>query len=207
MDAKLSKKRLREILAAAKKQKLTKGLTPAKIRMLCEDLGPTFVKFGQLMSMRSDMIPEAYCKELSKLRTDVRPMSFAEVTAIITQELAKNKHKIDQFSEIDAKPLGSASIAQVHRARLQSGENVVIKIQRPNIKETMADDIALLRKASGILKLATGTSEILDLQTILDELWRTSQEEMNFQKEAAHLETFYQNQKEIKYASCPKVYE
>ena len=85
MDAKLSKKRLREILAAAKKQKLTKGLTPAKIRMLCEDLGPTFVKFGQLMSMRSDMIPEAYCKELSKLRTDVRPMSFAEVTAIITQ--------------------------------------------------------------------------------------------------------------------------
>ena len=207
MDAKLSKKRLREILAAAKKQKLTKGLTPAKIRMLCEDLGPTFVKFGQLMSMRSDMIPEAYCKELSKLRTDVRPMSFAEVTAIITQELAKNKRKIDQFSEIDAKPLGSASIAQVHRARLQSGENVVIKIQRPNIKETMADDIALLRKASGILQLATGTSEILDLQTILDELWRTSQEEMNFQKEAAHLETFYQNQKEIKYASCPKVYE
>ncbi len=207
MDGKFSKKRLGEILAAVKKQKLTKGLTPVKVRMLCEDLGPTFVKFGQILSMRSDVIPEEYCRELAKLRTEARPMPFPEVTAIITQELAKNNRRADLFSEIDPKPLGSASIAQVHRARLRSGEDVVIKIQRPNIKETMADDIALMRKVSGILKFAAGTGDVLDLKTILDELWRTSQEEMNFRKEAAHLETFYRNQAEIKYASCPKVYE
>lgn len=207
MDAKSSKKRLREILLAARKQKLTKGLTPVKIRLLFEELGPTYVKFGQILSMRSDMIPEEYCRELAKLRTDVRPMSFTEVTAILSQELAKNGLSPDEFTAIDPNPLGSASIAQVHKAALKSGEAVVIKIQRPNIKEIMADDIALLRKASGILKLAAGTEGILDLGTILDELWRTSQEEMNFRKEAAHLETFRQNQKDIKYASCPKVYK
>ena len=154
MDAKSSKKRLREILLAARKQKLTKGLTPVKIRSLFEELGPTFVKFGQILSMRSDMIPEEYCRELAKLRTDVRPMSFTEVTAILSQELAKNGLSPDEFTAIDPNPLGSASIAQVHKAALKSGEAVVIKIQRPNIKEIMADDIALLRKASGILKLA-----------------------------------------------------
>ena len=183
MDAKSSKKRLREILLAARKQKLTKGLTPVKIRLLFEELGPTYVKFGQILSMRSDMIPEEYCRELAKLRTDVRPMSFTEVTAILSQELAKNGLSPDEFTAIDPNPLGSASIAQVHKAALKSGEAVVIKIQRPNIKEIMADDIALLRKASGILKLAAGTEGILDLGTILDELWRTSQEEMNFRKE------------------------
>ncbi|MFR1519233.1 MAG: ABC1 kinase family protein [Clostridia bacterium] len=207
MDGKFSKKRLGEILAAAKRQKLTKGLTPVKVRSLCEDLGPTFVKFGQIMSMRSDIIPEEYCRELSKLRTEVKPMSFSEVTAILRQELEKSGCSPDEFSEIDPLPLGSASIAQVHRARLKNGDPVVIKIQRPNIREMMADDIALLRKAAGILKIATGTGDVLDLQTILDELWRTSQEEMNFRKEGAHLETFYKNQEEIKYASCPKVYE
>lgn len=164
MDGKFSKKRLGEILAAVKKQKLTKGLTPVKVRMLCEDLGPTFVKFGQILSMRSDVIPEEYCRELAKLRTEARPMPFPEVTAIITQELAKNNRRADLFSEIDPKPLGSASIAQVHRARLRSGEDVVIKIQRPNIKETMADDIALMRKVSGILKFAAGTGRRIGSQ-------------------------------------------
>ena len=205
MDGKLSKKRLGEIIAAIRKHKLTKGLTPVKIRELCEDLGPTFVKFGQILSMRSDMLPEAYCKELSKLRTDVKPMPFTEVTGLIRRELAVKGLDEESFAAIDEKPLGSASIAQVHRAQLKSGEKVVIKIQRPNIKEIMADDIALMRKASGILKLTSGMGDVLDFPTVLDELWRTSQEEMNFVKEAAHLETFYANQESIAYASCPKV--
>ena len=91
MNAKSSKKRLREILLAARKQKLTKGLTPVKIRLLFEELGPTYVKFGQILSMRSDMIPEEYCRELAKLRTDVRPMSFTEVTAILSQAARKKR--------------------------------------------------------------------------------------------------------------------
>lgn len=197
MDRKRSRKRLGEILSAVRRQKLTKGLTPVKLRMLCEELGPTFVKFGQILSMRSDLIPAEYCRELSKLRTEVRPLPFEEVSKRIGPE---------RFGTIDPTPLGSASIAQVHRARLKSGEEIVIKIQRPNIRETMEEDIILLRKAAGIVKWTAGTGEILDLPTILDELWHTSQEEMNFRKEAAHLETFYRNQQEIRYSSCPKVY-
>lgn len=197
--------RLREILSVLKKHRLTRGLTPVKLRMILEDLGPTYVKLGQIMSMRSDMLPEKYCLELTKLRTEVRPFPFEEVERVIETEL--NKKPGDIFASIEHTPSGSASIAQVHPAVLHNGRKVVIKVQRPAIKEIMANDIRLMKKAVRILKLTIGTGDLIDFKTILDELWKTAQEEMDFIRESENLKRFYENQKNIKYVTCPQVIE
>lgn len=110
------------------------------------------------------------------------------------------------YAYFDKEPLGSASIAQVHKARLYSGEWVVVKVQRKGVREVMSRDIKLLKKASKILKIARGNDDVLDFETILDELWSTTQEELDFLMEASRLERFYDNNREVKYVSCPKVY-
>ena len=156
------------------------------------------------MSMRSDMLPEVYCRELTRLRTDVVPMPYETVLSIIESEL--NCPAAEIFASIESAPLGSASIAQVHPAQLKDGTRVVLKVQRPAIWETMENDIRLLKKASGLLKLTLGTNNLIDFNTILDELWKTTKEEIDFKKEAANLELFYANQKDIVYTTCPKVY-
>lgn len=127
-----------------KKHHLTSGLTPVKLREILEDLGPTYVKLGQIMSMRSDMLPEVYCQELTRLRTDVIPMPYETAVSIIESELQRPVSDI--FSSIEQTPLGSASIAQVHPAQLKDGTKVVLKVQRPAIQKTMENDIRLLKK-------------------------------------------------------------
>lgn len=199
-----SRKRLQEILGVLGRHRLTRGMTPAKLREILEDLGPTYVKLGQIMSMRSDMLPEVYCRELTKLRTEVKPLPYSVVSSLIEEEL--KDAAVNIFSWIDEAPLGSASIAQVHPAILRDGTKVVIKIQRPSIKIIMQNDIALLKRAVGILKLAMGTEDLIDFRTILDELWKTTQEEVDFLQEAANLDLFYTNQKDITYVTCPKVF-
>lgn len=195
--------RLKDILEVLKKHHITRGLSPVKLREILEDLGPTYVKLGQIMSMRSDMLSEAYCKELSMLRTQVKPLSFDTIISVIEEELGRPSGEI--FSKIEPLPLGSASIAQVHMATLSDGSDVVVKVQRPAIKETMSNDIKLLKKAVRILKLTIGTGSLIDFKMVLDELWKTAQEEMNFLQEARNLDLFYKNQKDIVYVTCPQV--
>lgn len=197
-----SGKRLQEILAVLRKHDIAKGLTPVKLREIMEDLGPTYVKLGQIMSMRSDMIPEKYCQELSKLRTDVNPLPFSTILTVLEKELKQPPMQI--FESIDPHPLGSASIAQVHPAVLKDGRKVVLKVQRPHIHEIMEEDIRLIRKASGILKL-TSTGNLIDFNTVIDELWKTSQEEMDFVKEAQNCDLFYKNNQEVVYVTSPQV--
>ena len=139
-----SGRRLKEILHVLKKHHLTSGLTPVKLREILEDLGPTYVKLGQIMSMRSDMLPEIYCQELTRLRTDVIPMPYETAVSIIESELKRPVSEI--FTSIEETPLGSASIAQVHPAQLKDGTKVVLKVQRPAIQMTMENDIRLLKK-------------------------------------------------------------
>lgn len=199
-----NQRRFGEILRVLRKHHVTKGIDPVKLCLILEDLGPTYIKLGQMMSMRSDILPERYCKDLARLRTNVKPMSFDMILEVLDQFLPTAKEKI--FAEIDPEPLGSASIAQVYRAVLKNGENVVLKIQRPGIKETMAEDIALLQKASGLLNFAAGTGDLIDFRSVIQELWETTKEEMDFIKEADHLELFYKNQETIRYVDCPKVF-
>lgn len=198
-----SGQRLEEILRVLKKHHITKGLTPVKLREILEDLGPTYVKMGQIMSMRSDMLPEKYCVELGKLRTHVKPLPFETIYQIISEEIQVPVSEV--FSKVEEEPLGSASIAQVHPAVLKDGRRVVLKVQRPKIHETMENDIHLMKKAVGILKLTMGTGDIIDFHTIIDELWKTSQEEMDFIKEAKNCDLFCENQREMVYITCPEV--
>ena len=199
-----NKARLRQIIEILNKHEVVKGLTPEKLRAILEDLGPTYIKLGQIMSMRSDMIPQAYCDALTQLRSSVPPMPFDEVRRVVEGSLGKPIEEV--YSDFNEEPIGAASIAQAHEARLKDGTHVVVKVQREGIYEIMSQDMTLLRKAAGILKLAPGTGEILDFGIILDEMWKVSQEEMNFTIEAQNAETFYKNNEDVAFATCPRIY-
>ena len=126
------------------------GLTPVKMRLMFEALGPTFVKVGQILSMRSEILPQSFCDELAKLRADADPMPYSTVLDVLAAEYGRPADEV--FAHIDPKPLGSASLAQVHRATLKTGEDVAIKVQRPGVRETMAQDVSIMRS---ITKAAT----------------------------------------------------
>ena len=155
------KGRFREIAAVLHKHEISKGITPEKLRLILEDLGPTFIKVGQLMSLRSDILPKNYCDELQKLVEEVLRDSFGYEWQ-------------EEFEWIDETPLGSASIAQVHRARLKTGEEVVIKVQRKGIYETMARDIGLMHKLVSLVPPISIT-DMVDFKMVLNELWKVTQ--------------------------------
>lgn len=196
-------KRLREILEVLRRRDILHGVSPQKLKMILEDLGPTYVKLGQIMSMRSDMLPQEYCDELTKLRMDVRPMEFPLVIEILEREYGCSYKKI--FSEIEPQALGSASIAQVHAARLLDGRKVVLKVQRPDIKKKMAQDIKLMKRAAGILRVLGGTGDLIDFNAVIDEMWIVSQQEMDFLLEADHCVEFSKINAEIAYIRCPSI--
>lgn len=195
--------RLKEITAVLHKHAITRGVSPEKLRLILEDLGPTYIKLGQIMSMRSDILPKRYCDELMLLCSDVAPMPYEQVEEVLQE--AFGYYWQDEFEWIDRKPLGAASIAQVHRAILKSGENVVVKVQRKGIYETMARDIGLLHKAVKILP-PSGIKSMVDLDMVLDELWAVTQEEMNFLDEASNMEEFAKKNKDVAFVEVPALY-
>ena len=196
--------RLREITAVLRKHHITRGVTPEKLRAILEELGPTYVKLGQIMSLHSDVLPQRYCDELMKLTSEVTPMPFSEVEEVINRSYREDWRNI--FASIEHNTLGSASIAQVHKARLLDGRDVIVKVERKGIYDTMARDIGLLKRAVGILPPIGGLKNVVDLEMVLDELWSTAQEEMDFLKEAANMEEFARNNQGINYIRCPKLY-
>ncbi|MBQ9614714.1 MAG: AarF/ABC1/UbiB kinase family protein, partial [Selenomonadaceae bacterium] len=141
--------RLKEMVNVLRARDVMRGMTPVKLRQILEDLGPTFVKLGQVMSMRPDFLPQEYCEELMKLQTEAKPLPFEIILQVIEQEYNRRWDKV--FSFIDREALGSASIAQVHRAELVSGDKVVVKVQRPGIYEIMSKDIVLLKRAATLV--------------------------------------------------------
>lgn len=196
--------RLREIIKILAKNEMHKGVTPAKVRAVIEDLGPTFVKLGQIMSMRMDTLPPAYCEELVKLRVDVRPMPFPEVQGVIESEYGRPLLSV--FRSFEEAPIGSASIAQVHSAVLKNGDRVAVKVQRPGIRETMARDIALLHRAARLFNLAhVAHHQVIDLHMVLDEMWQVAQQEMNFLLEAQNAEEFRAGNAEVAFVSTPRI--
>lgn len=197
-------RRLKKIISILIKYEIAKGLTPEKLRLIIEDLGPTFIKIGQIMSMRRDIFPSEYCLELEKLRSQVTPMPFEDVIKIIEHEYHYPVE--DVFKTINQEPLGSASIAQVHEADLIDGSKVVVKVQRPGIYKVMAQDVILLNRATGILSIASGIGDVVDFKMIVDEMWSTAQQEMDFLFEAQNAQLFNELNAEVKYIGCPKIY-
>ena len=143
LNRKSRSKRMREIVSILHKHKFLNQLTPEEFRAAFEELGPSFVKIGQTLSTRSEILPKAYCEELTKLQTECDPLPFEQILVALRAIYGERYGKI--FESVDPKPLGSASLAQVHKAKLVTGETVAVKIQRPGVKFTMAQDIDIMR--------------------------------------------------------------
>ena len=195
-----SKRRLAQILGILKKHHITKGVDPVKFR---EDLGPTFVKIGQIMASRQDMFSERYCKELVKLRDNVAPLPFADVQRVIEEEYGCPMQEV--FSSFERIPLGSASIAQVHKASLLDGREIVVKVQRPYIYEMMERDISLIRRAGKLLRLSEVLGSVIDINIVMDEFWFTAKQEMDFLNEARFAMEFARNHQSITYIGAPLI--
>ncbi len=195
--------RLREILSVIHKHNIARGVSPEKIRLILEDLGPTYIKLGQIMSMRSDIFPKKICDELMRLRSDVTPMPFSQVKEVIEDSYGSELEEV--FAEFEEVPIGSASIAQVHRAKLKTGEGVVVKVQRQGIYDTMSRDIAFLHRAVKLMP-PINMNGLVDMNQVLDELWVVAQEEMNFMAEAANMEEFARLNHNVAYVASPALY-
>lgn len=197
-------RRMREILGILQHYHFLRGFQPSEFRQMLEDLGPSFVKIGQTLSTRSEILPKAFCDELTKLQMECDPLPFDQILHAIHDIYGEKQNEI--FDAIDPKPLGSASLAQVHKARLVNGDIVAVKIQRPGVKATMAQDIDIMRIVARQASRFMKDNQMLDLREVVEELWATFLEETDFGREAANLQEFSELNKDVAFIGCPKVY-
>ena len=194
--------RLKEILSVLKKYNYDDGITPEITVNILQDLGPTFVKIGQIASQQAEYIPPEYCDALAKLRSRVAPMDIETVYEQIEKYLGKPA--IELFASFDETPLGSASIAQVHKATLFDGTVVAVKVRRPGIVDTVARDFALIEKIlDTFVKKDKGG---LDIRGLITELENTSKTELDLTNEAKNLDRFYENNAGRALVESPKCY-
>src|SRR4051794_2758350 len=168
---------LREIGVVRAKPATREGAVA--FRAALEELGTTFVKLGQLLSSRPDLLPDAYIDELGRLVDDVQALPFEPLRQVIAEDIG-----LEHFTSIDEKPLASASIAQIHAALLKSGREVVVKVRRPAIVEAVDLDLELLRKTAAIAEKRSTTAQLLQLNALTDELEQHLRGELNFVEEA-----------------------
>lgn len=197
-------KRLHEIIGLVRKYKVMDGITPAHFRDMLVDLGPSFVKIGQMLSLRSEILPQAYCDALATLQMDADPLPFKEIEHALENIYGERFSSI--FSNIDPKPLGSASLAQVHKATLSNGDVVAVKVQRPGVRATMAQDIDVMRSVAKRLSRFMKDNQMVDLRDVVEELWSTFLEETDFTKETQNLHEFALLNKDVAYIRCPMPY-
>ena len=166
------------------------GFTPQELRTTLEDLGPTYVKMGQIMSSRVDLLPPVYCKELEKLRENVKPLDPAVAKAVIEQETGKRIDEI--YTEFQDEPLGSASIAQVHYGVLKDGTRVVTKVQRPLIADMMRKDFVLLGRLVDLVNIVEEDSDeqVIDFKSVIEQLEQVTKAELDFRIEAENTRLF-----------------
>ena len=194
--------RLKEIVDIIRKYDYDDGFTPEIIVGIIQDLGPTFVKIGQIASQQPEYIPPEYCDALSKLRSSVAPMDVDTVHSQIEKHLGKPVDEL--FASFDDKPLGSASIGQVHKATLFDGTVVAVKVRRPGVVETVARDFALIE--SLLDTFIRGNTEGVDIKALIMELEKTSKAELDFTNEANNLERFWENNIDRAQVEIPKCY-
>lgn len=175
-----------------------------RIRRALEDLGPTFVKFGQMMSLRPDLLPYPLIQELRKLREDVAPVSFSEIRLVLEQSLGKPLEEI--FSQFEVEPLASASMAQVHRAVLaRSGQAVAVKVQRPGIGQVIKKDLYILEIVAQEIHERLEDLRVYELPNLARELRRTMTRELDFTLEARNIRIFRANFQNVDHCFAPRV--
>lgn len=169
-----------------------------RLREMLDELGPTFVKFGQLLSTRPDVVPPDIVAELRGLQDDVSPVGFNQIRDVIEAELDLTIERA--FLEFDVVPMASASIGQVHRAVLPDGQEVAVKVQRPAAPSQIEADLSLLYQAARLLRERVKALEFVDPRELVDEFARSIRLELDYGHEARNAETFYRN-----FARDPKV--
>lgn len=177
---------------------------PTRLRYSFEELGPTFVKLGQLMASRPDLIPQDYIDEMSLLQDQVQPLDFKIVEQVLTEELGPDWRK--HFSAIEEKPLGSASIAQVHRAILTGGQRVVLKVQRPGLVQVINDDLNVLYFIAELVERYIPETQTFNPVGMIDEYFKTLELETNFVVEANNIRKFRENFRKESAVKIPEVY-
>lgn len=174
-----------------------------RLRLALEELGPTFVKLGQLLSMRQDILPPGVIEELRKLQDSVQPFPFSEVKALIEAEFRDNLENI--YMEFDEEPVAAASISQVHRARLASGEQVAVKVQRPGVEKIIDLDLDILKKIARFVDRHTKLKDLYDFSGMVKDFEKTIKDELDFTKEGKNAERFMHNFSRYEGIRVPKV--
>ena len=174
------------------------------LRAMLEELGPTFVKFGQLLSMRPDLLPPDLITELRPLQDDVRPFAFKEVRRVIQEDFDQSLERL--FLEFDEEPVAAASIGQVHRAVLPNGHVVAVKVQRPGAPEQIESDLSLLYQASRILKERVRALDFIDTRAVVEEFARSIHRELDYHQEGRNADMLRRQFAADQHVRVPRVY-
>jgi ubiquinone biosynthesis protein len=169
------------------------------LRELLDELGPTFVKFGQLLSTRPDVVPPDIIAELRGLQDDVRPFPFEQAERVIEEDLGNSIERL--FLEFEREPVAAASIGQVHKAVLPNGKTVAVKVQRPGAPRQIEADLGLLYQAAKLVKERVRALDFIDARSLVDEFARQIRQELDYRLEARNAQAFHRN-----FASDPKVH-
>jgi ubiquinone biosynthesis protein len=194
-----------EKISGKQPERIEKLSRPERVRMALEELGPTFVKLGQLLSTRPDLIPLEYVQELSKLQDNVPPFPYDDVKATTQAETGRFPEEI--FQSFDKTPIAAASLGQVHAAILKStGEKVAVKVQRPNIQQTIEVDLEIMLHLASLMERHVTEMEVLHPTRIVKEFARSIEEELDYTVEATHIEHFGRQLLDDDTIYVPKVY-
>jgi len=193
-----------QMISRKRREKIETLSRAVRVRMVLEELGPTFLKMGQILSTRPDLLPVEFMQELSKLQDEVPPFPFSEVEAAIKEDLQKPVEQI--FSSFDEQPLAAASIGQVHKARMLDGKNVVVKIQRPGIQRTIEVDMEIMMHLAGLMERHLEGWDIQRPTRVVEEFTRTLERELDYTLEAAHMERFARQFEDEPAVYVPQVY-
>ena len=177
---------------------------PVKLRLLIEELGPTYVKMGQIVSSQSSVLPEEWDRELSKLQSNVPPFPSEQAREVIREELGDYPENL--FASFDPQPFAAASTAQVHRATLHTGEEVVVKVQRPNIQHQMRADLAIILRAVRILSRRSEYVRSVDLVGMLQQFSKSVLDELDYLGEAYNATRLGESMKPLPGVSIPMIY-
>ena len=195
-------------LVAEEEESGGNGSSPEKavaFRKRLVELGPAYIKLGQVLSTRPDLIPETYVHELEKLQDEVPPIPFDQVEQVIESELGGRMSKL--FEEFEREPLGTASLGQVHAAVLRGDREVVVKVQRPNIRELLADDLEFVRELATFMTKHTQVGARVDMLGVIAQLERALLDELDYRIEARNAATFRRALAEFPLLLVPKVVE
>jgi ubiquinone biosynthesis protein len=186
-----------------KPQLKEQALHAKNLRLAMEELSGAFVKFGQLLSLRPDLVPEEYCNEFAKLQDNVPPFPSKTAKDIIEKELNKPLNKL--FSHFEETPIAAASIGQVHKARLKTGQEIIVKVQRPDIEQKFSSDIDIMHHLANLID-SFYKPKVVKMKELVEEFERYTSHEMDYVKEANNINAFYNNFRHEKNIKIPKAY-